>query len=425
MRTIKKTVSFLVVLCLMFTSIMLQNVYAENDYPSKYQNTRTDKWNFDARRCTSFVAWRLNSRNKIDFNNNYKGKNWDDPRAWGENAKELGILVDKNPAIGAVAWWDTGRIPGHVAWVSAVDGETVTVEEYNWKIFFGYDEGTIDADNPAGYIHFKDLSSANPAPDQGKPEQTDNVQEKPNKADTDEGKQNQVKPNQGKQKQSNSDKDKQDDSENDELEQVKKELQDLQNLMDKQDEADTGQDVTNNSVAADAGHILPNTKKSGLKFNVIITEKDMQKAVDEIEELDRSQVIVNLAGNVLRKFKKITIMMTKDALDVLTDNEVESFGIYLPENEIYFDDDALEEISDKSGDGNIVFTIKKTKPKAKGSEKKDWHKDACTLDIKTGNTKIKKLSEGKIEVSNEITNLNKKDLNEHLLWFLRYKVIIN
>jgi hypothetical protein len=54
-----------------------------------------------------------------------------------------------------VAWWSFG----HVAWVEAVSGGNVTVEEYNYSYTGQYSERTIPAGSPTGYIHFKDLAS--------------------------------------------------------------------------------------------------------------------------------------------------------------------------------------------------------------------------------------------------------------------------
>ncbi len=139
-----------------------------DDYPAKYKNAAqdalVDEWNFFNRECTSFVAWRLNSRNKVGFTNQYKGASkWGNAKTWGTVAKSLGITVNTTPAVGAVAWWDTGTY-GHVAWVEAVNGSNVTIEEYNWSKVGGYSERTISKSNPTGYIHIKDLSNPEPAP---------------------------------------------------------------------------------------------------------------------------------------------------------------------------------------------------------------------------------------------------------------------
>jgi surface antigen len=66
--------------------------------------------------------------------------------------------VDRTPAVGAIAWWNTGEF-GHVAWVQAVHANgTVTWEEYNSNVPGGYSYDTRAASFPTGgYIHFKDM----------------------------------------------------------------------------------------------------------------------------------------------------------------------------------------------------------------------------------------------------------------------------
>ncbi len=136
-----------------------------DDYPAYLKNAAkdalVDPWNFYNRECTSFVAWCLNSRNNVKFTNQYLGASrWGNAKTWGTVASSLGVRVDKNPAAGSVAWWTYGEY-GHVAWVSSVNGNNVSIEEYNWATTGGYGTRTIAASNPAGYIHIADL---NPSP---------------------------------------------------------------------------------------------------------------------------------------------------------------------------------------------------------------------------------------------------------------------
>ena len=142
-------------------------VAGTDDYPYKNASTSaTDRWNFVARQCTSFVAWRLNNDNGLAFSNSYLGGaksgstagRWSHAKYWGEVARSRGIAVDMNPAVGAVAWWSTGS-HGHVAWVKSVDGSNVSIEEYNYESPV-YHTRTISKDSVSGYIHFKDLGSS-------------------------------------------------------------------------------------------------------------------------------------------------------------------------------------------------------------------------------------------------------------------------
>ncbi|MEP6629999.1 MAG: ricin-type beta-trefoil lectin domain protein, partial [Lapillicoccus sp.] len=131
-----------------------------DDYPSQWRNAAkdsvVDSWGEYNRECTSFVAWRLHSRNgfEMPFHDNAAG--------WGADARARGYVVNSTPAVGSVAW-DPG---GHVAWVEAVSGTTVTIEEYNVNNDGAYHERTV-VPSQFQYIHFKDLSAATtptPAP---------------------------------------------------------------------------------------------------------------------------------------------------------------------------------------------------------------------------------------------------------------------
>ncbi len=116
-----------------------------------------DSWGFVLRNCTSFVAWRLQERNRMaGFSNHFGGEHWGNAENWDDVARSLGYRVDSVPAIGAVAQSDVGRV-GHVAWVSAIGPGTVTIEEYNHATPGGYGTRTV----PVGdfrYLHLADIA---------------------------------------------------------------------------------------------------------------------------------------------------------------------------------------------------------------------------------------------------------------------------
>ena len=128
-----------------------------DDYPAylkaKPKDALIDPWRFYNRECTSFVAWRLNNNNGVDFWCFYKGKHWGDAYKWGTVARSLGITVDNIPRRGSVAWWSSG----HVAWVESVSGSNVTIEEYNYDYNGNYHRRTIPKSKITGFIHIKDL----------------------------------------------------------------------------------------------------------------------------------------------------------------------------------------------------------------------------------------------------------------------------
>ncbi|HEX6687123.1 MAG TPA: CHAP domain-containing protein [Solirubrobacterales bacterium] len=125
-----------------------------DDYPAQWRNIPMDSvfdsWGEYNRECTSAVAWWLHERNgfEMPFHDNANG--------WGHDASVRGYAVNGTPAVGAIAWWGPGD---HVAWVAAVSGGSVTIEEYNHDLQGHYSERVIAAGAPSGYIHFKDIAS--------------------------------------------------------------------------------------------------------------------------------------------------------------------------------------------------------------------------------------------------------------------------
>lgn len=132
-----------------------------DNYPSQWKTGYgTDSWGMYRRQCTSFVAFRLNSANGFSLPSGYGNA-----ITWGSVAKKQGYTVDMNPAVGAVAWFGNGVNGaggyGHVAWVAEVNGDMVTIEEYNYDYGQGpekYWKRQFHKSKVSGYIHFKDLS---------------------------------------------------------------------------------------------------------------------------------------------------------------------------------------------------------------------------------------------------------------------------
>jgi surface antigen len=130
-----------------------------NDYPAKWrdaaQDNVIDDWGYYNRECTSWVAWRLSSRNGFTM-----------PRAighanmWDDALGRLGYRIDNIPSVGSIAQTDAGQY-GHVAWTSALGNSTVTIEEYNFRISSAYPPGSWGSRTvPVSafrYIHVKDL----------------------------------------------------------------------------------------------------------------------------------------------------------------------------------------------------------------------------------------------------------------------------
>ncbi|WP_230854483.1 CHAP domain-containing protein [Arthrobacter terrae] len=151
-------------------------VGAGDDYPYKNPvgvfTTEADPWSEFKRQCVSFVAWRMNLQ-----------MGWKEGQEYPFTPAKLGLglfgsaidwkdtvaskfPMDSTPKVGAVAWFDanihTGSTwtgdAGHVAVVSAVNGDgTIDVEEYNFNPL-AYGTRKIPASDVSGFIHVADIS---------------------------------------------------------------------------------------------------------------------------------------------------------------------------------------------------------------------------------------------------------------------------
>jgi surface antigen len=127
-----------------------------DDYPAVWRNaaqdSELDNWGEFNRECTSFAAWALASRNGFNMPFHANAINW------GPDAETRGYAVNQTPAVGSIAW--SNKPPfGHVAYVEAVQGSNVYIEEYNEHENGEYDSRTVPASTFTGYIHFKDIAT--------------------------------------------------------------------------------------------------------------------------------------------------------------------------------------------------------------------------------------------------------------------------
>ena len=167
----RRVLSAILGLALFLAFLPAAPVLAANDYPyqnmtyGRYSAEDLDPWKFYYRECTSFVAWRLNNDNGLEFDDFYGGVQWGNGREWGPAARALGIRVDDVPAVGAVYWQDAYfhcSASGHVGWVKALNGDgTVVIEHYAAG---SYKEVTVPVGYASGYIHIKDLDAHAPDP---------------------------------------------------------------------------------------------------------------------------------------------------------------------------------------------------------------------------------------------------------------------
>ncbi|KAI9472852.1 hypothetical protein LPJ78_005016 [Coemansia sp. RSA 989] len=127
---------------------------AIDDYRYKDQCDEVDPWNYYICQCVSFVAQRINERQRIYFTNRYKGQIWGNANEWVDAARNSpNVTVDLVPKKGCIAQHSRSKL-GHVAWVHDVDyrRKLVTIEQYN-VIPHKYSKETVAWDAFDYYIH--------------------------------------------------------------------------------------------------------------------------------------------------------------------------------------------------------------------------------------------------------------------------------
>lgn len=125
---------------------------AGDDYPWR-SSSGLSPLRYVARQCTDFVAWRINrdagstsAPYKWDWGNMTPGGG--SAGAWAGAWKRNGWKTSNTPVRGAVAWFS-----GHVAYVKAVDGHDVELEEYNWNSSGAYHTRTIPASDVPLFLY--------------------------------------------------------------------------------------------------------------------------------------------------------------------------------------------------------------------------------------------------------------------------------
>lgn len=101
-------------------------------YPYTYgDETKYDKWDFNQKYCTSWVAWSVNKmwNTEKTFHNNSMGVHLGNASNWKSALSSLGYIADNYPRVGDIAWWNTN----HVAFVNKVQSNgTIIITEYNY-----------------------------------------------------------------------------------------------------------------------------------------------------------------------------------------------------------------------------------------------------------------------------------------------------
>lgn len=101
--------------------------------------------------CTNYAAWKL-IRNGVS-GPMYLGN----ANTWDDRARSWGYPVNHTPAVGSIAQWNYGEF-GHVAYVEAVNGNTITISESNysgawlrWRV--------MDVSEIENFVHIKDIAT--------------------------------------------------------------------------------------------------------------------------------------------------------------------------------------------------------------------------------------------------------------------------
>lgn len=113
------------------------------------QDSLVDNWGMYNRECVSYAAWKVHQR----YGNMPYWGGRGNANQWPGNARASGIPTGSTPKVGSVAVMSGGYY-GHVAWVEAVNGNTITVSQYNWGVAGEYSEMTVSASAFDTYIYF-------------------------------------------------------------------------------------------------------------------------------------------------------------------------------------------------------------------------------------------------------------------------------
>lgn len=125
---------------------------AGDDYPYR-SSGGLSPMGYVIRQCTDFVAWRLNR--DAGYTHDYKyvwsmmTPNGGSAYAWAAAWRAHNWKTSHTPVKGSVAWF----AGNHVAYVKAVHGDQIDLEEYNWGGDASYHTRTISASDVALFLY--------------------------------------------------------------------------------------------------------------------------------------------------------------------------------------------------------------------------------------------------------------------------------
>lgn len=127
------------------------SIVGRDDYPFRSDSpNEVDPWAFYKRECTSFVAYRLNK--VMPFSNHMRGGHFGNAMTWDDNARKIGMKVNRKPTVGSVMVRNSGSY-GHVAMVAKVRPGKVLVEQYNAGGTHTYSKQWLSVTSVMTFIH--------------------------------------------------------------------------------------------------------------------------------------------------------------------------------------------------------------------------------------------------------------------------------
>lgn len=125
---------------------------AGDDYPWRSAGGSLSPLGYVTRQCTDFVAWRINrdhgTTNPFRYVWAYMTPNGGSASRWPSAWNSHGWKTSHTPVVGAVAY-----AGNHVAYVKAVSGGSVSIEEYNWNGSAAYHTRTVPASSFSLYLY--------------------------------------------------------------------------------------------------------------------------------------------------------------------------------------------------------------------------------------------------------------------------------
>jgi peptidoglycan DL-endopeptidase CwlO len=127
---------------------------AGDDYPWRTAGYGLSPLNYYYRQCVDFVAWRLNRDQGVTsapwkWTWSTLTPNGGDASQWEKAWIAHGWTTSATPVVGSVAWF----VGDHVAYVHSIDGDNVTIEEYNGTSSRSYAMRTIPISSVGRFLY--------------------------------------------------------------------------------------------------------------------------------------------------------------------------------------------------------------------------------------------------------------------------------